>query len=316
MMTKYSFLLPAYKGRFLDEMLRSIERQTYKDFKVVISDDCSPENLRSICEPYLKDARFNYRRNSENMGSKSLVSHWNLLVNMCDTEYLILASDDDVYDPLFLEKINQLTEKYPDVDLFRAKVKKIDAQGNTLAIEEPSEEFENPIRAMNSHFQQNKISCIGNYVFKTSQLEQSNCFVDFPLAWFSDDATVLNCMANGICNTQFVAFSFRESVLNISHDKHVSAKTALLKIHATQSFYGWFQNYSQRTPTPNNESEKDIYQSFIKKAYWRILWQLNYYRTFIKRTDKIVLIRWIRKNRLDYGNFVHYMKAIIGVFVR
>ena len=30
------------------------------------------------------------------MGRKSLVAHWNLLVSMCDTEFLILASDDDV----------------------------------------------------------------------------------------------------------------------------------------------------------------------------------------------------------------------------
>ena len=53
---KYTFLLPAFKGRFLDEMLRSIQGQTYRDFKVIISDDCSPEDLRSICEPYLADS--------------------------------------------------------------------------------------------------------------------------------------------------------------------------------------------------------------------------------------------------------------------
>lgn len=44
-MCKYTFLLPAYKGRFLDEMLRSIQGQTYTNFKVIISDDCSPEGL-------------------------------------------------------------------------------------------------------------------------------------------------------------------------------------------------------------------------------------------------------------------------------
>ena len=110
-MPKYTFLLPAYKGRFLNEMLRSIQGQTYTDFKVIISDDCSPENLKIICEPYLQDSRFTYRCNQENMGSKSLVSHWNLLVDMCDTEYLIMASDDDVYEPQFLEEIDKLTVK-------------------------------------------------------------------------------------------------------------------------------------------------------------------------------------------------------------
>ena len=72
--------------------------QTNRDFKVLISDDCSPQNIHDICKPYLNDSRFSYRRNDNNMGSKSLVSHWNLLVSLCDTEYFIMASDDDVYE--------------------------------------------------------------------------------------------------------------------------------------------------------------------------------------------------------------------------
>lgn len=41
--SKYTFLLPAYKTRYLEKMLVSITNQTYTDFKVIISDDCSPE---------------------------------------------------------------------------------------------------------------------------------------------------------------------------------------------------------------------------------------------------------------------------------
>ena len=97
--TKYTFLLPAYKATYFEETLLSIKNQFYKDFKVLVSDDCSPENLESIFQRAVgDDARFTFRRNAENMGSKSLVSHWNLLVDLCDTKYLILASDDDVYD--------------------------------------------------------------------------------------------------------------------------------------------------------------------------------------------------------------------------
>ena len=96
---KYTFLLPAFKGRFLGEMLRSIQGQTYRDFKVIISDDSSPEDLRSICEPYLADPRFTYRRNAENMGSKSLVSHWNLLVDKSAQEALQQISDKGYAHP-------------------------------------------------------------------------------------------------------------------------------------------------------------------------------------------------------------------------
>ena len=128
-MSKYTFLIPAYKSHFLSEMLQSIFAQTYTDYKVIINDDCSPENLWNICEPYLNDKRFTYHRNEKNIGQEHLVAHWNMLVDKCDTDYLILASDDDIYDPSFLSEIDSLTTKYPEVDLVHARARVIDDKG-------------------------------------------------------------------------------------------------------------------------------------------------------------------------------------------
>ena len=46
--SKYTFLLPAYKGVYLADMLTSIKNQTYKDFICIVSDDCSPDNIKDI----------------------------------------------------------------------------------------------------------------------------------------------------------------------------------------------------------------------------------------------------------------------------
>lgn len=46
--TKYTFLLPAYKTAFLEEALSSIQSQTYKDFTVIVSDDCSPQPVKEV----------------------------------------------------------------------------------------------------------------------------------------------------------------------------------------------------------------------------------------------------------------------------
>ena len=213
---KYTFLLPAFKGRYLDEMLRSIKAQTYTDFKVLISDDCSPEDLRSICEPYLSDPRFTFRRNEENMGSKSLVSHWNLLVDMCDTEYLIMASDDDVYEPQFLAEIDALVQKYHNVDLFRGRVRQIDGEGDLLEQDMLLEEYHSQINFLYYFFHYDMLKCVANYAFRTSALKKQGGFYDLPLAWGSDDATIVKLSGNGICYTPSVTFSFRSSGLNIS----------------------------------------------------------------------------------------------------
>lgn len=215
--TKYTFLLPAYKAKYFDEALVSIKSQTFKDFKVIVSDDCSPEDLKSVFDKVVgDDPRFEFRRNEVNMGGKSLVSHWNLLVDLCDTEFLIMASDDDVYDVRFLEEINTLTEKYPEVNLYRARVKQIDAVGDVTRQDLTSEEYEDKVAFVYDFICMDKIKCIANYVFRTTKLKSCGSFVDIPLAWGSDDATIFNVIENGACQTADILFSFRCSGENIS----------------------------------------------------------------------------------------------------
>ena len=160
-MIKYTFLLPAFKPDFLEVALRSIKSQTLKDFKVLVSDDCSPHDLKSIYNKVCgDDARFSYRRNEVNMGNKSLVSHWNLLVDMCDTEYLILASDDDVYEPTFLEEVDKLASKYPEVDLIRARCKMVNENRNFAFYDGIYQEFTDSLEFVNLMYLHNSIKCI------------------------------------------------------------------------------------------------------------------------------------------------------------
>lgn len=71
---KYTFLLPAYKIEFFQEALKSILNQTYKDFQLIIQDDCSPYDLKSIVDLYKSDKRIYYYRNEENIGGKNRVT--------------------------------------------------------------------------------------------------------------------------------------------------------------------------------------------------------------------------------------------------
>ena len=257
---KYTFLLPAYKGQFLDEMLRSIQGQTYTEFKVIISDDCSPEDLRSICEPYLSDPRFTYRRNEENMGSKSLVAHWNLLVSMCDTEFLIMASDDDVYEPQFLEEINALTEKYPNVDLFRARAKMIDGKGEILRKDIMLEEYHTQIEFLYYFFHIGIQKCVAHYVFRTSALKAKGGFYNLPLAWGSDDATAVMLSENGVCHTPSLCFSFRNSGINISMTG--GQKVLLEKTREIYIFIRFLEDYLLKVKQSiNSKLEENMYRS-------------------------------------------------------
>ena len=59
-MAKISFIMPAWKARFLQEAVASIVAQTCPDWELVVVDDCSPEPLREIVENFdnAKDQEF------------------------------------------------------------------------------------------------------------------------------------------------------------------------------------------------------------------------------------------------------------------
>lgn len=252
---KYTFLLPAFKAKFFAEALESIKNQTYTDFICIVSDDCSPENLKAIYDEVVGlDSRFTFRRNPENMGSKSLVSHWNMLVDMCETEFLIMASDDDVYEPNFLEEIDKLTVKYPEVDLFRGRVKSIDEDGELLIHDACYPEYMDQAHFFRMNIVSNFITCESCYCYKTKRLNEQGRYVDFPIAWFSDDATHIMMAKNGCVSTNKPIFGFRQSNLSISNtfDNVVDARK---KVEASMLFYQWICNEKEKI---NNNEEKKL----------------------------------------------------------
>lgn len=252
-MPKYTFLLPAFKVRFFNEMLQSLVSQTYTDFQVLISDDCSPEPVNEVCIPYLRDSRFTYIRNTQNIGGISLVEHWNLLLQKCSTEYVILASDDDIYSSNFLEEIDKLVYKYPETDLFRARVQRIDQNGEILIKEGPFDEYVDNFHFITESYRNDFIPCVSNYCYRTISLKERGGFVKFPLAWFSDDATNMLMSKHGCINTNKILFSFRCSDSNITFGK-MNSKQASKKLDATILFDTFFKNLLSRLIS---ESELD-----------------------------------------------------------
>lgn len=244
----YTFLLPAFKRTFLVEALCSIKDQNYKDFKCIVSDDCSPEDLKSVFDKTVgDDSRFVYRCNEENMGSKSLVSHWNLLVDMCDTEYLILASDDDIYEREFLQEIDLLVKRYPIVDIFRAKARRMQ-DGMVVLTDGDIPELLSQVDFMEYFGKKTMVHCLANYVFRTSALKAMGGFPDFPTAAKSDTATAICLSKNGIVTTKDILFSFRMSNENLSSSNGYD-KNTIKTAEANIMFADWYrEKYGETYP--------------------------------------------------------------------
>jgi len=306
--SKYTFLLPAYKAKFFEAALRSIKEQSFKDFRCLVSDDCSEENLKEIFNKVChNDSRFEYRRNLKNIGKKSLIAHWNLLIDMCNTEYVIIASDDDIYNHRFLEEMDFLTEKFQDVNLFRARVNRITDQDEPFFEDPPMDIYNNQIDFLYQMYNCGHIHCIANYIFKTKPLKENGKFIDFPLAWFSDDATIIQNSLNGVCNSSHILFSFRDGGINISNEKNTNPQTAIKKIEASKLFFDWAYNYI----ITNNRSSCKLEKEKWRMIEWGIKKRVEYQ---IQTFYKSLTILGLRKLMIWMDRY-HYIDGFKNKFI-
>ena len=92
-MPKISILLTSYNHeKYLRKSIDSILNQTFKDFELIIVDDCSTDNSYGIIESY-NDERIIKVRHDVNIGycmTKELVSSFK-------SEYFAIAHSDDVW---------------------------------------------------------------------------------------------------------------------------------------------------------------------------------------------------------------------------
>lgn len=309
---KYTFCLAAWKTEFLKEMIESILNQSYENFKLVISDDCSPENIKGIVDLF-KDKRISYIRNDKNIGGYHLVDHWNLqLQRDANSDYVIMASDDDIYHKDFLKNIDELTIKYPQVDMMRARCNNTDAEGVVNFIDDPSDELQDELHFAADLYNGRHIRSFANFVFKTKALKERGGFINFPYAWYSDAVTTLMMAKNGVAHTNQPMFSYRGSILAISGT--ISNKSVIRgKMEAALMNYKWMNKYLdnlQYVQTPlNNNYIKELIRNFNHDAYATII---SYFwaHTF---TEKISIYNKIRQSQ--YFSKKSFYKELLLIYL-
>src|SRR5258708_27654891 len=103
-MPAVSVIVPNYNhARFLRERIDSILDQSYKDFEVILLDDCSTDNSRDILTAYADDSRVRIEFNAKNSGST--FRQWNKGVRLARGKYVWIAESDDYADPRLLERL-------------------------------------------------------------------------------------------------------------------------------------------------------------------------------------------------------------------
>ena len=233
----FSFIMPAYKAKFLYQVIESILNQSYRHLELIVVNDASPEKLKEIVDQF-SDNRIKYIENEKNIGGIDLVANWNHCINYANNDYIILATDDDSFEPDFLYEAVKLIKKYPNINLIRSGVKKFSNNNKIVDIEFPLKEFMTSREFTLCWAKDHMISCVSNYIFKRKKIIEIGGFISFPLAHFSDDATALAIAENGVANIPKNCMNFRVSEINLSNNEDY--RIAIKQIKATDEFMSWF----------------------------------------------------------------------------
>ncbi len=102
-MEKVDILLATYNGeKYIEQQLDSILTQTYSNFRLLISDDCSSDNTRAILEKYKqKDNRIEVFLQNENLG---VIKNFEFLLGKVENKYYMFSDQDDVWKEHKIEK--------------------------------------------------------------------------------------------------------------------------------------------------------------------------------------------------------------------
>lgn len=286
----FCFILPAYKAAFLKKAIESIIHQSFNDWKLIIIDDCSPEDLYSVVE-HFKDERITYHRNEKNIGGTNLVAQWNHCIEYASGDYVILAADDDMYKPTFLEEVNKLIQKYPKVDLLRSRVLQIDEEDKPLWDDVIFEEYQSKYKYLHDWLEGDMFTCIGNYVFRRSALLEIGGFIDFPCAFGSDIATPIALSANGVAHTKDMLFKFRQSTIHLSDDK----SKYIQKLAGITQLSEWLMSINYVQPT----YQEDIEAYAIKNNHYlhqKVVY--DYFNLVIKNVPLSHLYHYLKECKL------------------
>ncbi|TAJ22641.1 MAG: glycosyltransferase family 2 protein, partial [Nitrospirae bacterium] len=126
MVPKVTVAIPTYnRATLLKQCLETILRQTFRDFEVIVSDNCSPDATPEAVRAF-NDPRIRYYRNESNLG---VFPNMNRCIDRARGQYIAIVHDDDLFAPQFIEQEARLLDEHPSVGMVHCAAYETDPDG-------------------------------------------------------------------------------------------------------------------------------------------------------------------------------------------
>jgi len=138
-MPKATVILTSYnKPAMVGKAVESVLAQTFKDFELVICDDNSNEETKTVIMSYFSDPRLVYIQSNikeEERRDKCRYAFMiNKALNIAKGEYITYLCDDDIYYPKRLEIMAKALDEDPEKMVVYGKQKVVRLSGRLLGV--------------------------------------------------------------------------------------------------------------------------------------------------------------------------------------
>lgn len=119
----FSIIIPVFNSeKYLRKCLKSVLKQTYSEFEVIIIDDGSTDSSPIILDKYAKkDSRIQvYHVKNEGVTKARKIG-----VSLTKGDYVIFIDSDDTINCELLSNIERTLKKFPNIDMIRFRCKMI-----------------------------------------------------------------------------------------------------------------------------------------------------------------------------------------------
>lgn len=237
-----SICLATYNGeKYLEEQLNSILNQTYKNFELIVQDDCSTDNTIKILESYQDKLNIIISKNEINMG---YIKNFETLLKKATGDYVAICDQDDIWE---LDKLEILVRNIQDNILIYSNSLLIDENGTSLN-KTLSTKLKNNFSSSNSclNFLYDNSVSAHSMLFKKELLKY---IFPFPKhiyfdAWIAATASSFNsiefvdkCLinyrqhsSNTLGNVKKNSNSLKNKVISKSQKKHNNINSLIMKI--------------------------------------------------------------------------------------
>ena len=123
--------MPVFNGsEYLAKAIESVLDQTFDDWELLISDDCSKDDSSQIMAKYAKqDSRIKAWTNEKNLGH---YPNYNACIAASSGEFIKLFAQDDIFHPTMFERMVKELDARPNVSVVTVARCHIDSKGKPI----------------------------------------------------------------------------------------------------------------------------------------------------------------------------------------